>query len=226
MSITKGFLLSYLKYGDNAAVLHCFTEEDGFRSYFIKNIFTSRNRKKAYLQPLNELLFKQKDKSNSSMIEILDLEPIKTTENQNIKSSTILFFISDFLNIVLKNETEQNSIYSEIKYFLNEVEHQNYTSHMVFMIKFLKILGLSPLVSENIYLDVESGEFSESQTSTFFSKEISEIWKSILTSDNPYLENVNRQVRAELLDSIIFYYQNHLSGFKQPKSLEIIRQLW
>lgn len=226
MNSAKGFLLSYLKYGDTDAVLHCFTEQDGYESYFAKNIFSTRSRKKAYLQPLNELQLKYRLKSGSAMHLIWDMEPIHTIENQNIKISTILFFISDFLNNILKNETDQTLIYSEIKLFLVEVEQHNYSSHLFFMIKLLNRLGLSPLISEKKFLDADSGEFSNSQTSTFFTDKISEIWKSILTSDKPYTADLNSEIRAELLDSIMFYYQNHLSNFRRPKSLEIIRQLW
>ena len=49
------FLLSYTKYGDHDAVLHCFCRENGFESFFAKGIYAPKNKKKAFLFPLNEL---------------------------------------------------------------------------------------------------------------------------------------------------------------------------
>jgi DNA repair protein RecO (recombination protein O) len=56
MNSQNGFLLSYLKYGENDAILHCFTEEEGFQSYFLKGIYRKK-KKKALLLPLNKLNF-------------------------------------------------------------------------------------------------------------------------------------------------------------------------
>ena len=56
------FLLSYTKYGDHDAVLHCFCRENGFESFFAKGIYATKNKKKAFLFPLNELLVYTSDK--------------------------------------------------------------------------------------------------------------------------------------------------------------------
>ena len=42
------FLLSYTKYGDHDAVLHCFCRENGFASFFAKGIYAPKNKKKAF----------------------------------------------------------------------------------------------------------------------------------------------------------------------------------
>ena len=35
-----GYLLSYVRYGDNDAILHCFTKEAGFQSLFMRGIYS------------------------------------------------------------------------------------------------------------------------------------------------------------------------------------------
>ena len=47
--LDRGILLSYIKYGDNDAILHCFTENAGFQSFFMRGIYSPKNKKKAYL---------------------------------------------------------------------------------------------------------------------------------------------------------------------------------
>lgn len=60
------FLLSYTKYGDHDAVLHCFCRENGFESFFAKGIYAPKNKKKAFLFPLNELLVYTSDQKKIS----------------------------------------------------------------------------------------------------------------------------------------------------------------
>ena len=55
MDKNTGFLLSYIKYGDYDAILHCYTLEGGFQSFFMRGIYSAKNKKKAFLSPLNEL---------------------------------------------------------------------------------------------------------------------------------------------------------------------------
>lgn len=97
MILQSGFLLSYIKYGENDAVLHCFTEEDGFQTYFLKGIYSKKNKKKAFLLPLNKLNFSVSAGKNSgiqtiSRFEIIEVNDVYT----DIKANTVIFFIADF----------------------------------------------------------------------------------------------------------------------------------
>ena len=47
------FLLSYLKYGDNDAILNCLGKDNGFFTAFARGIYASKNKKKAYVQVLH-----------------------------------------------------------------------------------------------------------------------------------------------------------------------------
>lgn len=222
----NGFLLSYIKYGDADAVLHSFTKEKGFRSYFIKSVFTQKSRKKSYLQPLNELNFKIRDKSSSSMPEVLSIEPLKIVESPGSKSDSVLFFVSEFLNHILRDETEGHLVYYEVCKLLTEIENRNYSAHLVFMVKLLKVLGVAPFISEGKFLDADGGVFTDEPVNSLYSEAVSNYWKNILSESEPYQIKIESLSRPAVLDSILFYYSCHHSGFKTPKSLEIIRQLW
>lgn len=221
----KGFLLSYIKYGDQDAIIHCYTLEQGYKSFFVRGIYSSKNKKKPYLQPLNEINLKIKTKSSSEILEVTSLDAIKVPEYDNFKSTSIIFFISEFLNIILREELEHESIYLEIKNLIINIENRNFSSHFVFMIRMLKILGIAPLINDSEYLDAEKGQFSDQCVNKLNDLFISEIWKNIITKQNPYHIKIQNSLSSNLLDSILFYYSCHFSGFKKPKSLEIIRQM-
>lgn len=223
-----GFLLSYIRYGDQDAILHCFTKEQGFQSFFAKGIYTAKNKKKAYLFPLNEIVITTISGRSGS---IPNVSKIESAQNKDIytdvKINAIIFFIADFLNQILKHEAQaQPKIYDEITDFIKALELENLQAHLIFLFNILKIQGWAPLVSDKTYLNPESGIFVVNETHYIFNNEISELWKSALTDENPYHLKLNRHQRQSLLDSLLVYYHYHFVDFRTPKSLEVIQDLF
>lgn len=220
------FLLSYTKYGDNDAVLHCFCRENGFESFFAKGIYAPKNKKKAFLFPLNELLLYTSDKKKNIQ-NVMKIEQ-KSTElfTSDIRKNSILFFISDLLNQVLRNENQNRNIYSEISLFLSQLQMDNFQSHLIFIFRLLKQQGLQPLFSNKTYLNPESGNFEDIESHHFFNKDISAIWKELIVSQNPYEIKLSRFGKQNFLDSILVYFHYHFTDFREPKSLEIIKEIF
>lgn len=227
MNTQNGFLLSFIKYGENDAVLHCFTEEDGFQSYFLKGIYSRKNKKKAFLQPLNKLNFSLSPAKGNGIPTISKFELVKGNDvYTDIKASTVIFFISDFLNQVLKLENKNPAIYYSIERFIEELEQQNYQCHLLFLLIMLKVQGVAPLLTEGNFLDPETGTFSVVPVHQLFGEEISMIWKKILTAENLYTVKIHSSLRKDFLDSLLVYYHYHITDFKNPASLEVIQQIF
>ncbi|MDH6252607.1 DNA repair protein RecO (recombination protein O) [Chryseobacterium sp. H1D6B] len=227
MNSQNGFLLSYIKYGENDAVLHCFTEEDGFQTYFLKGIYTKKNKKKALLRPLSQLSFSINLGRGNGIQSVSKFELVKNNDMYtDIKSNTVIFFISDFLNQILRHENKHPGIFFCIDEFIDELAQQNYQSHLIFLVKILKIQGVAPLVGEGMYLDPETGTFFPSLTHHLFNHETSLLWKSIVSSQNPYQIKINPSLRKQFLDSLLVYYHYHITDFKTPASLEVIQQIF
>lgn len=223
----KGFLLSFIKYGENDAILHCFTEDEGFQSYFLKGIYSKKNKKKAFLLPLNQLNITVNHNKNTgiktiSKFEMVELNDIYT----DIKANSVIFFVADFLNQVLKNESKNEVIFKTIQELVFELERKNYRSHLIFLVKILRIQGVSPLLGEGNYLDPETGVFSHVGTHHLFDTEISALWKAILCAPNPYEITISKTLRKNFLDSVLVYYHYHFSDFRTPDSLEVLQQIF
>lgn len=222
------FLLSYLKYGDNDAILHCFSEESGYQSLFAKGLYTAKNKKKAYLFPLNELNITLLPKKigggmpNVGKIEMLE----KDYDFSDVKINTVLLFVSDFLNQVLRDETHRNNAFIEIQKFLRELYAGNSGSYAAFIFKILAQQGLSPLPGNGRFLDPEAGNFSIQQSHSFFDEDISGVWKSFIEAENIYRVGLSRGLRRQFLDSVMIYYKLHFAGFREPGSLDIIQQIY
>ncbi|ROH97505.1 DNA repair protein RecO [Chryseobacterium daecheongense] len=227
MNSQKGYLLSYIKYGENDAVLHCFTEEDGFQSYFLKGVYSKKNKKKALLLPLNQLNFSINSAKGNSIQSVSRFELVRNNDMYtDIKANTVVFFISDLLNQILRHENKNPGIFLSIDEFIDELTQNNYQSHLIFLIRILKIQGVAPLINEGNYLDPETGTFSHSLTHQLFTEEISYIWKNILLSESPYQIKIQPKIRKNFLDSLLVYYHYHITDFKIPPSLEVIQQIF
>ena len=227
MNSQNGFLLSYIKYGENDAVLHCFTEEEGFQSYFLKGIYTKKNKKKALLLPLSKLNFSLLPLRGNGIQTISRFEMIKSNDiYTDIRCNSVVFFISDFLNQNLKHENKNHHLFFCLEEFIDELENQNYQSHLIFLIKILKIQGVAPLLNNGKFLDPETGTFSSELMHQIFNEEISAIWLAILSSVDPYRIKILSSHRKDFLDSILVYYHYHITDFRIPPSLEVIQQIF
>lgn len=224
--IQQAFLLSYTKYGDHDAVLHCFSIDNGFESFFAKGIYAPKNKKKAFLFPLNEL-FLHTSENKKNIRNVLKIEQKNTAFfTSDIKKNAILFFVSDLLNQVLRNEAQNQSFYSEISLFLKELHSDNFQSHLVLMFQILKMQGLQPLLSDDLYLNPESGHFEAVEVHHLFDQHISDIWKELTYAENPYQIKLSRLGKQQFLDSALVYFHYHFTGFREPKSLEIIKEIF
>lgn len=227
MNSQNGFLLSYIKYGENDAVLHCFTEDDGFQTYFLKGIYAKRNKKKALLLPLSKLNFSLNPLKGNGIQTISKFELAKSNDiYTDIRCNSVVFFVSDFLNQNLRHENKNHTIFFCLDEFIDELENQNYQSHLIFLIKILKIQGVAPLLGDGKYLDPETGTFSLISTHQLFTEEISSMWKNIISSTNPYQIKINSSLRKDFLDSVLVYYHYHITDFRTPTSLEVIQQIF
>lgn len=216
-----------MKYGDNDAILHCFTQNMGFQSYFIKGIYSVKNKKKAYLSPLNEITFTTNSYIKSGITNISKIEQVKSLDCQaDVRASAIIFFIAEFLHQVLKKETKQDIVYQEIKEFLFQLENKNYQAHFAFLLNFLKLQGVAPLLGGGDFLDPESGCFEVVSCHQLFNKDISTEWKNFISEENIYNIKLKNTIKEEFLDSVLVYYYCHFPEFKAPKSLEVLRAIF
>ena len=220
MDKNTGFLLSYIKYGDYDAILHCYTLESGFQSFFMRGIYSAKNKKKAFLSPLNELeITFSSHHGNLPMIK-------KVPDEVNVHQNAVIFFLSDFLNQILKNESQQVALYQEIKFFKQKTLEKKMHAHYFFLIRMLQFFGISPLVSEEKFLNIEKGVFQEEITQKEVDEELSFLWKKILNQEIDEDFIIEKKYRKSLLDSILQYYKMHFPEFYSPKSLAVILEVF
>ena len=226
MDKNTGFLLSYIKYGDYDAILHFYTLESGFQSFFMRGIYSAKNKKKAFLSPLNELeITFSNHHGNLPTIKKVELSE-KLPDEVNVHQNAVIFFLSDFLNQILKNESQHVTLYQEIKFFKQKILEKKMQAHYFFLIRILQFFGISPLVSEEKFLNIEKGIFQEEIAQKEVDEELSCLWKKILDEEIEEDFIIEKKSRKPLLDSILQYYKTHFPEFYAPKSLPVILEVF
>ena len=99
-------------------------------------------------------------------------------------------------------------------------------SSVAFLFKILVEQGISPLFSDEPFLNPETGNFSMEQSAALFDAETSATWKNYLKNENSYSIKLKRSLRQKMIESLMFYYRIHFHEFREPPSLAVIQQIY
>jgi len=234
---TKAIVLSKLRYKDSDLIIKCYTEKFGPISYLVRNALKSKKGKfkPAYFQPLSLLEIDADHKDNRSLQYFKDIKlycNYKSLHTNVIKGAMVMF-LSEVLSTVLIEEEQNQPLYHFLETSLvwfDEGE-TNANFHLVFLIELTKYLGFYPELpkSDSKYFNLEDGRFQKLDTSIYcISGDNFSILKQLLgiKFDVSKSLEINSNQKREFLSMILLYFKLHLDGFKQPKSVTILNQVF
>ena len=233
---SEAIILGYINYSETSVILKTYTKNYGFKSFIVRGI-RSKKRKKitlGQLQPLTILDIEFNDKSTklSYLKTIKIIEPYTSINNDIIKINICLFlaeFLSKILKIDLKNEPLFEFVKQSLLWFDNSNKVSNF--HLLFMLKLSDYLGVMPKYSseKSLYFDIENGIFTNAPMSSSYIKDrvvkdLQDILGIKFDYNNEIMINVNQ--RKDMLNFLISYYEYHVPGFKRPKSVDILNEVF
>ncbi|OBX26088.1 DNA replication and repair protein RecO [Gelidibacter algens] len=234
---TNAIVLSKIKYGDHDVIVKCYTKNRGVVSYLLRGILKSKrsNSKIAYYQPLSQLEIEENYKANHSLHFITDVKlsvPYHSMHT-NILKGAIVMFLSEVLASTLKEEESNLSLYEFLETTLQWLDHETDFAnfHLLFLLELSKHLGFYPDISQlnYPYFNLSTGSFElKPQTQYTISGENLMLLKQLLGIKFDELNTIKMgsQQRQSLLNSLLFYFELHLSDFKKPKSLQVLNQVF
>lgn len=232
---TKAIVLNALKYQEKSLIVKCFTQADGLKSYFVPNAFAAKksNQKIAYFQPLTilEIEATHKNKGTLEHFKEIRLARAYNSVNTNVVKSTILIFLSEVLHHSIREEEKNEPLFDFLESALIWLDnHEDIANfHLILLLEVTKFLGFYPDDSEiNFpFFDVVDGNFTPLHGMNALSENESFLLKKLIElkfdSDQKLFTATERQV---LLKILLDYYAIHLDGFKKPKSLEVLKEVF
>lgn len=234
---TKAIVLNAIKYSDFDLIVKCYTYDYGVKSYLLKGILKSKKGKlkTAYFQPFTQLKIIAKHNNKGNLNSIREAEVTNHYFNifNDIKKQSIIIFLSELLSNCLQEEEENNDLYNYLEGALNWLDKHSSIGnfHIVFLLNLTKYLGFYPKI-ENLqsnYFNLSEGVFTNTKPTyeNIYGTELM-FFKQLLGTDFDELGiiEINSKNRQELLAIIIRYFELHLSGFKKPKSLSVLKSVF
>lgn len=234
---TKAIVIGSVKYGDSSLIVKCFTLEEGFKSYLLRGVIKSKKGKinKAHFLPLSLLNINASHNNKGNLNSITESKVVthfRTIHTDFVKQS-IVFFISEFLSIVIREEEGENQ---ELYHFLEgtvqllELSDDIANFHLKFLLELTRCLGFYPdetLATSHLYFDLLQGKYVSSNSPHVIQGEELVLFNKVLGIKFDRLSNVlfSKSQRGTVLELLLKYYQLHLPFFRRPKSIDILSKV-
>jgi len=237
---TTGIVLRTLKYSDSSDIVDIYTESNGRASFIVT---ASRSRKSAVkrvlFQPLSviDIEFDFRPAVNLYRIkEVKSAFPFNTIPYDPYKSA-IALFLSEFLYRTLQEEAENTPLFEYLTYsiaWLDECRADFANFHLVFLMRTSRFLGLYPNIddySNEDYFDMVNASFTphrpEMHSHYLAGEEALRLTRLMrMNYETMSLFPMNRVDRNRCLEIMCEYYQLHIPGFKDLKSLSVLQELF
>ena len=234
---TKAIVFSAIKFSEADLIVCRFTKTDGVKSYLLRNILKSKKSKikASYFQPLTQLELVATHKNKGSLEFIREAKvavPYQSLHTDMMKTGLVMF-LSEMLKNCIREEEANPELYSFLeRSFLWLDENDSVANfHIQFLLQLSHYLGFYPDASraDLPYFNMIEGNFEQSDSGHYsLEGETVENFKMFfnISLDESALIKLSRKSRSNLLELIMTYYQLHVQGYKKPKSLDILNQLF
>ena len=232
---TKAIVISSLKYQEKSLIVKCFTLSDGLKSYFVRDAFSSRkaNQKIAYFQPLSILEIEAIHKNKGTLENFKEIKiasPFQSIHS-DIYKSTIVMFVSEILHHSIHEEEKNEALFTFLETALHWLDtHEDIADfHLILLLEMTRFLGFYPDIA-NIdfpFFEMTEGVFTPFHAISSLTEHESNLFKKLI---NLKFENSQKTFhiieRQIVLKILVDYYSFHLDGFKRPKSLEVLKEVF
>ncbi len=235
---TRGIVLRYYPYSESSIIVKIFTENFGLQSYIVKGLHARKSKTKiAIFQPLTLIEFVAYHKENKTLHYLKEprVEYHYQSLSIDVNKRLILFFLAELLYKTMREEVSDKPLFqwmhNALTWFdLSDKNIRNF--HLVFMIQLSRFLGFYPKyepTEKAIFFDMQEGRFCLNQPPhpQYISENAVDqlIELSACTFENSNSINLKTDERRHLLDNLITYYQLHLPGFGEMKSVDVLKTI-
>jgi len=215
---TKGIVFRLTPYGDTSVIVNMFTELFGLQSYIVNGVRSSSKKSKiALFQPLTLLDLVVYHKENANIMRIKEVKCYHVYQNvsRQVSKSTIALFINEVLNKAVKDQTHTAEIFEFISTSLVILDETSKPEnfHLVFLLGLSRHLGFAPNQTSEV-LGVHWMDETEEK-----------LLHQLLRTDYNDDFAVTYAQRQVLLNSLLRFYQTHIDGFGEVKSLPVLQEV-
>ena len=234
---TKAIVFSAIKYGDTSLIVKAFTASDGIKSYLLRGVLASKKGKlkSAYFQPLTQLEIVANHKNKGTLETIKEAKVFYhyQTLYADMAKNAMTLFLAELLGNSIREEEQNEDLFEYLIASLQWLDMNKDVAnfHLYFMLSLTRFLGFYPDVYQidKPYFDLLEGEFVAVESlNPILRGENIYYFKTFLgiNFDAVHTVKMKKVNRQELLKSLILYFELHLQGFRKPKSLAVLNEVF
>lgn len=236
---TQGIVLKTSRFSETSVIAHIYTEKFGRQSYIINGVYAPKSKfKPALLQPMMTLEMVSYYRESKNLQRLSEIKPLDLWQDIpfNIVKSTLAIFMSEILYRTLKEAEANQDLFQFLRhtiYFIDQTTHAVANLPVLFLIQLSHYLGFFPnnnfFYTERAIFDLQEGMFVHRLPTHphHFGLPLSEVFVKALhlpiNQSNTW--QVAREQRKSLLYALLKYYELHIEGFGELKSLKILEEV-
>jgi DNA repair protein RecO (recombination protein O) len=235
---TRGIVFKVTDYGESSVIVQVYTEKFGLQSYIVNGARKPKAKiHRNMLQPLHLLDMVVYHKNNGSVQRIAELKnaPLLQTISYDVIKSSLVMFLNEVLYKSVKQQTGDENLFNFIFHSVELLDQQTANPanfHLVFMTRLSRYLGFYPDRNKPEgadYFDMKDGVFTKYKPESwqYLSPPHTENFYQLLQYGFEQMENISlkNDERRYLLNKLLEYYAQHVEGFGNIRSHEVLEDV-
>jgi DNA repair protein RecO (recombination protein O) len=234
---TRAIVISALKYGESDLIVKAYTLSDGLCTYMLKGVLKSKKGK--FKASMFQSLTRLDIIANHRGVGKLEyLREAKVTGNYQslhthpVKQAMVMFLAEMLRNTIYEEESNE-PLFNYLDYSLQVLDaSENIANfHLLFLLQLTRYLGFQPEmdVKDLPVFNLLDGVFQDFSSNDYCieGKNV-DLLKSLLGIEFDALEHIkmNKTSRSDFLNMLILYYELHIEGFRKPRSLSVLNEIF
>jgi len=234
---TRGILIKTTKYSESSLVVKIYTELLGMRTYLVRGVRKKKSKTPLSLfQMLSVLDLVVYEKQGRDIQNIKEIKPhfLYATIPYEIQKTSIAIFINELIYKSIQEEEPNTELFRFIiqsLLYLDESKQDYQNFHLLFMMGLSRYLGFEPSLNyqaQQEIFDLQEGRYTSLkiiETASIHPPLSKIFFEMSQASSFSQKLTIHRKQRQLLLEKMIQYYQFHLQGFGELKSLDILKEI-
>lgn len=221
---TEGIVLNYIKYKDTSIITKIYTRKFGLQSYIVNGVRSPKAKFKiALFQPLTllDMVVYYKKNANLNRLSELKCPHPQRSIAMDIRKSSIAIFVGEMLYKLLKEEVEDEALFSFLWQSIQVLENQqeNFSNfHLQFILKLSRYLGFLPAGGKDIFDQIQGPDAS------LVGHEVESL-NYLLENNYQSFLPLSGKNRNYLLEVILKYYRYHIDSLGEIKSVQVLQEI-
>jgi DNA repair protein RecO (recombination protein O) len=236
----RAIVIKCIDYSETSVILKCFTDACGMQSYLINGVRKNKGSiRPSQLQPLSLLELEAYHQQNKNLQRIKELKcaPQLSNLHFNMHKSAIGMFMAEVVYRSIKEDNQPDNNLFEYLYntiqILDVEQERTANFPLFFMVNLTRFLGFYPKLNSSgtttMGFNFKDGEFEPYDDKSPFQIDLacSQLLIEFMrcTYNEQKLLQIHGHHRKQLISAMVMYYNQHLNGFSNMRSHEILAEV-